>query len=52
MLCTAARAGSHAPDEYIDRNQLQAACAATALSASTWCGISTWSRPRRPLLYG
>lgn len=33
-------AQAHSPDEYVDLDQLHFACAAMALSAATWCGVT------------
>ena len=33
-------AQAHGPDEHVDLNQLQAACASMALTAAAWCGIA------------
>jgi acetylornithine deacetylase len=33
-------AQAHSPDEYVDVDQLQVACATLALTAASWCGIA------------
>ena len=33
-------AQAHSPDEYVDLEQLQGACASMALTAAAWCGIT------------
>ena len=34
-------AQAHSPDEYVEINQLRAACACMALAATAWCGLTS-----------
>lgn len=34
-------AQAHGPDEFVDVDQLHTACATMALTAATWCGVTT-----------
>jgi acetylornithine deacetylase len=35
-------AQAHSPDEYVDLDQLHLACAAMALCAAAWCGVTSY----------